>query len=276
MQSKEQLIASESSYFVYAPSRNAQEMFLYPLQCGRFVYEAGYSLTRESFDSFLLMYVEKGSFNLETAGQSHTVKAGQLALIDCYARHAYSSAAGWSCLWCHFDGITARKWYESIAARGGNVFALPDVQPAKGKLAAIYEVFASGSVVREPLLSKYLTDILTAIVLYTPADARQSAVETAAAYISEHFAEALTVSGLAAMAGFSEYHFIRIFKKQTGFTPYEYLVNTRMNNARYLLKNSALPVKEVCFSTGFSSESSFCSAFKRIEGVSPTQYRAGG
>lgn len=177
-------------------------MFLYPLQCGRFVYEAGYSLTRESFDSFLLMYVEKGSFNLETAGQSHTVKAGQLALIDCYARHAYSSAAGWSCLWCHFDGITARKWYESIAARGGNVFALPDVQPAKGKLAAIYEVFASGSVVREPLLSKYLTDILTAIVLYTPADARQSAVETAAAYISEHFAEALTVSGLAAMAGF--------------------------------------------------------------------------
>ena len=43
-----------------------------------------------------------------------------------------------------------------------------------------------------------------------------------------------------------------------------------------LLKNSALPVKEVCFSTGFSSESSFCSAFKRIEGVSPTQYRAGG
>ena len=145
------------------------------------------------------------------------------------------------------------------------MFALPDVQPAKGKLAAIYEVFASGSVVREPLLSKYLTDILTAIVLYTPADARQSAVETAAAYISEHFAEALTVSGLAAMAGFSEYHFIRIFKKQTGFTPYEYLVNTRMNNARYLLKNSALPVKEVCFSTGFSSESSFCSAFKRIE-----------
>lgn len=118
MQSKEQLIASESSYFVYAPSRNAQEMFLYPLQCGRFVYEAGYSLTRESFDSFLLMYVEKGSFNLETAGQSHTVKAGQLALIDCYARHAYSSAAGWSCFWCHFDGITARKWYESIAARG--------------------------------------------------------------------------------------------------------------------------------------------------------------
>ena len=65
-------------------------------------------------------------------------------------------------------------------------------------------------------------------------------------------------------------------KKQTGFTPYEYLVNTRMNNARYLLKNSALPVKEVCFSTGFSSESSFCSAFKRIEGVGPTQYRAGG
>lgn len=278
MRTQERNISQDSQYFVYSPSKNAQEMFLYPLQCGRFIYEPGYSLARESFDSFLLMYVENGSFTLETAGQSRNVKTGQLVLIDCYARHAYFSNTGWSCLWCHFDGITARKWYESITARVGNLFAMPDVQPVKGKLAAIYETFALGGVVREPLLSKYLTDILTAIVLYTPtdaaADARQSAVETAAAYISEHFPEKLTVEELAEMAGFSEYHFIRIFKAHTGFTPYEYLVNTRMNNARYLLKNSALPVKEVCFSTGFSSESSFCSTFKRIEGVTPAQYRA--
>lgn len=160
------------------------------------------------------------------------------------------------------------------------MITLPDARPVSGRLSAIYDTFASGGVVREPLLSKYLTDVLTAILLYTPsdaaADARLSAVETAATYISEHFAEKLTVEGLASMAGFSRYHFIRVFKRQTGFTPYEYIINTRMSNARYLLKNTALTVKEICFSAGFSGESSFCSTFRRIEGMTPAQYRARG
>lgn len=281
MQSQERHISPDSKYFVYSPSKNAREMFLYPLQCGRFIYEPGYELTRESFDSFLLMYVEKGSFELGTGDPpARRVSAGQFALIDCYTRHGYSTREGWKCLWCHFDGVTARHWYDSITQNFGNVFSLPDPQPVMGKLYAIYETFSNGGVVREPLLSKYLTDILTAILLYTPLDAalgaRLNAVEAAAAYISEHFAERLTVEGLAAMAGFSEYHFIRVFKGQTGFTPYEYLLNTRISNARYLLKNTALPVKEICFSTGFSGESSFCSAFRRIEGMTPAQYRARG
>lgn len=278
MLSQERHISPDSQYFVYSPSKTAQEMFLYPLQCGRFVYGPGYSLTRDSFDSYLLMYVEQGSLQLEADGfPGSTVSSGQFVFLNCYARHAYSTRVGWTSLWCHFDGVTAGHWYDSVTARFGNVFTLPNVWPAAGKLAAIYETFSGGSVVREPLLSKYLTDILTAIILYTPTDvtdsAQLSAVETVTTYISEHFAERLTINKLAAIAGFSEYHFIRIFKRRTGFTPYEYLINTRMSNARYLLKNSVLPIKEICFSTGFSCESSFCSTFKRIEGITPAQYR---
>ena len=64
MKSCEELVAPVSDYFIYSPSRMAQETFLYPLQCGLFSYLPGYSLTRESFDSFLLMYVQKGELDL--------------------------------------------------------------------------------------------------------------------------------------------------------------------------------------------------------------------
>lgn len=277
MRTKERHISPDSRYFVYSPSKNAREMFLYPLQCGRFIYEPGYSLDRRSFDSFLIMYAEKGSFELRAGDCApRTVSAGQFALIDCYAPHGYSSNGGCTCLWCHFDGVTARHWYENIRESFGDVLTLPDPRPAAGKLSAIYETFLGGGVVREPLLSKYLNDILTEMVLRPSAGAGPSAVENAATYISEHFSEKLTVAELAAMAGFSRYHFIRVFKRQTGFTPYEYLINTRMSNARYLLKNTAMTVKEICFSTGFSGESSFCGAFKRLEGMTPAQYRSGG
>lgn len=280
MLSKEEFVASDSRYYVYSPSRNALEMFLYPLQCGHFIYEPGYRLVRESFDSFLLMYIRKGSLRLETEGRVQDAGKGQLVLLDCYTRHAYYTDTGWDCLWCHFDGITARHWYRNIISRVGNVFSLPNPQPIVSKLTSIYDTFDTGDTVREPLLSKYLTDILTAILLYAPSDEKTNAhisiAEKITAYISEHFTENLSVSQLASLAGLSDYHFIRIFKKQTGFTPHEYVLNTRMNMARYLLKNSELSVKDICFSTGFSCESVFCSAFKRMERMTPAQYRERG
>lgn len=278
MKSREKFISPESDYFVYTPSKSAQEMFFYPLQCGHFIYEAGYSLRRESYDSFLLMYVQKGSLTLEFGGQVIPITAGHFVLLDCYRLHAYSSDTGWECLWCHFDGVTARQWYANIVSRLGHVFCMQDPYPACNKLTAIYDTFASGNLVREPLLSKYLTDILTSFLLYTPLGANSyrntNMAEEIVTYINEHFTGAITVEELAARAGLSPYHFIRTFKKATGFTPHEYIINTRIATAKYLLKNSAMPVKDICFSCGFSCESVFCSSFKRRVGMTPAQYRS--
>ena len=80
-------------------------------------------------------------------------------------------------------------------------------------------------------------------------------IETVISYINEHFKEDLPDKVLASAAGLSSYHFIRVFKRETGFTPHEYVINTRLSNARYLLRNTAMSVKDICFSCGFSSES---------------------
>ena len=154
---------------------------------------------------------------------------------------------------------------------------MPENCSALRKLQAMLQIFQEGAIVREPLMSKYLTDILTDFLLCAPSaeNARNYAgiAEETISYISEHFQEDITVDHLAARAGLSQYHFIRTFKKETGFTPHEYLINTRIATARYLLKNSRLPVKEICFAAGFSSESVFCSAFKKHQGMTPVQYR---
>ncbi|MBQ8640547.1 MAG: helix-turn-helix domain-containing protein [Lachnospiraceae bacterium] len=277
MKTYDEWIAPESEYFIYSPSRLAQNMFLYPLQCGRFTYRPGYSLKRDSFDSFLLMYIQKGEMVLEINGHSAPIPAHSFVLIDCYRSHSYSTSTGAECLWCHFDGITARSFFENIVSRLGSVFSMPDPSPVLAKLTAILNVFHTGAVVREPLLSKYLNDILTEFMLYLPARANTvnyaGVAEEIITYINEHFAEDVSVAALADKAGLSHYHFIRTFKKETGFTPHEYLLNTRLATAQYLLKNTRLPVKEICYNSGFSCESVFCSAFKRRFGITPSQYR---
>lgn len=278
MKSIEPFVAPESDYFIYSPSRIALETFLYPMQCGIFSYQPGYRLVRDNFDSFLLMYIQQGELDLEFEGRSYHVTSGHFVLLDCYKKHAYSTSSGWECLWCHFDGITARKYCDLIVSRLGIVFSMSDTYPVLAKFTRLLKVFYNGERIREPLLSKYLTDMLTEFLLFTPeniqAHKHAAVSENTIAYINEHFQEDICVEELASKASLSLYHFIRTFKKETGFTPHEYILNTRIATAKYLLKNSNSPVKDVCFSTGFTNESVFCSAFKRRTGLTPSQYRA--
>lgn len=277
MKTREALVSPESEYFVYTPSRSARELFFYPLQCGRFIYEVGYSLYRESYDSFLLMYVTSGHMTLRQNGISLCAHAGDFVLLDCYRPHSYFTETGLECLWCHFDGPLARGWYEAISSRAGSVYSMPQPCRAYDRLSAICDIFALGKQASEPLMSKYLTDILTGFLLHTPSDAGRYGYmdmsEKIITYINEHFRENLTTEELAAYAGLSPFHFIRTFKKETGFTPHEYIMDTRFAAAKYLLKNSTVPVKEICFCTGFSGESVFCTAFRRRYGMTPLEYR---
>ncbi len=276
MKSCEAKIDPHSDYYVYTPSLIARQLFFYPLECGHFIYEPGYALNRETFDSFLLMYMERGSMNVKSGEFLGKLLTGQFLFLDCYQPHSYSAAEGCECFWCHFDGALARGYYGIATQHTGSILTVRDSYSAREKLKAIYDIFHKGAPVREPLVSKYLSDLLTAFLLDAPQKetfGQASISETAAAYIREHFAKDLPIGDLAMRAGLSTWHFIRVFKQETGLTPHQYLVNTRIAAAKYLLKNSPLPTKNICFETGFSCESVFCSAFKKHEGMTPGEYR---
>lgn len=280
MKSVEKNVAPSSEYFIYTPSKTAQKLFFYPLQCGIFVYEPGYSLTRKSYDSFLLMHIPKGLMQLEIGGRQQTVKENAFVLIDCYQPHGYSTQTGYECTWVHFDGPLAREYYELIVSRLGNVFTIEDAFPVLRKMTAILEVFFDHTSIREPLLSKYFMDIFTLFLLHNPENSAThryaNMVERAIIYINEHYSEDIPIERLSAMSGLSVYYFIRVFRQETGYTPHEYIISRRMASARYLLKCTELTTKEICFSTGFSSESVFCNAFKKQHGMSPQSYRLHG
>jgi AraC-like DNA-binding protein len=90
-------------------------------------------------------------------------------------------------------------------------------------------------------------------------------------YIDSHFAEALDLDNISDEANFSKFHFIRIFRKVYGKTPYQYLTIVRIENAMQLLKLNK-SVTETCFEVGFESMSSFSGLFKRLVGISPSAY----
>lgn len=287
MKTCEALVSAQSNYFVYSPSKIAKELFFYPLQCGTFYYLPGYSLTRSEYDSFLVMYLVSGSMTLQVFSPSdkgsdsicYQVSAGNFLLVDCYHFHRYEALEPCEVLWCHFDGSLARGWYQQIVAKLGHVFCPSDSATAVVKLKSIYDTFVYGRPIKEPMLSKYLSDLLTVFLTCPqPKSGQRGAKEISEeiiSYISEHFKESIGTEELAKQVDLSAYHFIRTFKRETGFTPHEYITNFRLSTAKYLLKNSTLSVKDICYECGFSNESVFCSAFKHHVGVTPSAYREG-
>lgn len=92
-------------------------------------------------------------------------------------------------------------------------------------------------------------------------------------YISEHFTEDLTLEGISTYAGFSKYHFERIFSNYTGTTFYQYLQQMRINYAQTLLTNPELSITDIAFQSGFASCTAFTRAFKKSTGYPPSQFR---
>lgn len=93
-------------------------------------------------------------------------------------------------------------------------------------------------------------------------------------YISDHCTENLTLDGAAARAGFSKYHFSRLFKQFTNVSFYKYLNQKRIETAERLLIDPSLSVTEVSLSSGYASLSSFIRMFKQIKGCTPSEYRS--
>lgn len=277
MISHEKGVLRNSDYYIHTASPQAQKTFFYPICLGYFIYSGDYHLKRSNYDSYLVMHIKKGQCFVCSGSQTFTAREGQVVMLDCYKPHAYYTETGWEAQWIHIDGPVARQYYQLITGSENPVMSLKDSYKFEKYMDRIYRMFKEKLSVKEALLSQYITTIMTELLVSLETSShheRQSdLIEETVAYVNEHLAENLTLEQLAAKATLSPYYFTRLFKKETGFTPHEFLIAARVNNAKFLLKNTDTPIKEICFRTGFSNESSFCTTFKKWEGITPTSYR---
>lgn len=92
-------------------------------------------------------------------------------------------------------------------------------------------------------------------------------------YIEENSGQKINFRELAGLCGYSCDHFRRIFRKETGFSPQEYLINRRFEKALEMMKNPGVSVTETAYASGFSSGEQFSAMFKKRFGQPPKKYR---
>lgn len=100
------------------------------------------------------------------------------------------------------------------------------------------------------------------------------AVERAIGYIEENLQNEISLSAVAAAAGYSVYHFARVFRRATGMTPASYIRRRRISEICRAMESGDRPISEIAFAWGFNSKENFIRAFKTEHHILPTEFKS--
>lgn len=269
-------ILEKSVFYFHTASSFAQSLLFYLDSVGHFYCDTHYYVRRDSHQSFLLFYVHTGKCMARYEGRSCTIEEGEVLLIDCHRPHEYWAVEPSEIYWIHFNGNESLGLFEEIYSRYGTVVAPKNTGLFLSRIVQILSGFQNRTPIPEPHVSCrihcLLSDLLTASYEGAGGTGR-APVQTVMEYIGENFKEDLSLERIAALVSLSPYHFSRMFKQETGFSPHEYVLTVRIDAAKTLLKTTGLSIKEITYAAGFHSEAHFVSTFKKRTLMTPTAFR---
>lgn len=271
-------VEPRSQWLRTTPGALALAQPFYCTEAGRFYGRGQFSTARTDKESYILFYTRRGAGLIEQNSTQVLLPEGQALLLNCRTPQSYCTAPGQPCWhhdWVHLDGAGVRALEELLIP--GRLCPLPispALLPEFDTVLSRLEQSDAASVVAVGLALHTLLAGLAAVRLESTAPTGSRAlIGQTADYIRTHYAEELDLDKLLQIAPMSKSHFLRVFREQMGTTPYNFLLCTRMTQAKELLVMTDLSVGAVAARVGFSSESNFSARFSAMTGQSPLQYR---
>ena len=269
---------SGSDLYFSTPSEYARRMLFYMSTCGYYYTNYDYRIEREDYHNYMLFYICDGRLSLRSGSQTMVASAGQVGFLNCHEPHEYHTIGNTEFVWLHLDGSNTADFYQqAVQMHGGFVFDTPYAEQIKNGIYEIVFAFRNDQTLSEVRLSQKLYTLLTAMVDTASQEAGQTeendTVSKAMHFIQEQYMNPISLLDVATHVNMSQFHFSRLFKKDCGYSPHEYLILTRLNRAKHLLKTTGLPVKVIAQKVGYQNVSSFTNAFTDRVGISPTLFR---
>lgn len=270
----------ESIRFINTASPKSRQTFFYVQEAGDFCTFPPYFTERENLNSFLLIYTLSGKGLLKYQGKTWQLLPGTLAYIDCMDHHYYECLKNqqWKFLWLHFNGPSALGYYEEFLKSNFHILNSLDPFFMESTLRRILSITQKKDLHSEILTSGLITEILTKILIENETENlgigfMPDYLKTVIKEIDIHFQEPLSLDYLASLTGVSKYHLAREFKRYIGTPPNEYIIITRLNHSKVLLKYKDITIEEIAYACGFHQVSHFINQFKKHEGCTPLKFR---
>lgn len=279
----------QSNRLQYTPSAFARTSLLHLTETGTLTALRPHTSARENLGGYLLLVVEQGCGAVSISGKEYGLHPNDVAFVDCSKSYSHSTSDDlWTISWCHFDGPSMSTIYGKFLERSGK----PVFHSSSGYgslLHALYNTAKGDSYVRDMKISTLLNVLLEHVMEDCWCEEQSISILGKASvdlaeikyYLDKHFSKKITLEGLSRIFFIDRTYLSRTFKRQYGINLMDYLTIVRINKVKELLRfgvenadgRHEAKLAEIAELTGFSSESYLSLRFKKIEGISPSEYR---
>ena len=257
----------------------AMEHLYYLEDFNLFHYGCGSYTERRHFQSFLIGYTYSGEGSLIYRNQAFPLEAGMGFFIDCRDYHRYEALSPqWDVGILHLGGILLPHFHAHYMQYESPIFEEAPSGAFQQYLEEMLSLYSTPHPSRDWNVSSCIDALLNHVLkLRTVQSARTQQfpenILYLVKYMENHYTHPLTLDYLSSFSGLSKYYLSREFKKYTGFSPNDYLITLRINQAKSLLKNTSLPASKIAHEVGIHDLNNFTNLFRRKTGMTPTQYR---
>ena len=274
-------IEDKSIWLTATPTPAVLTLPFYITEAGHFYAQSDYDVNREEHDSYLFIYTQNGCGTITSGDNTVDVPIGSAVVIDCHKSHSYASSNGaWEFLWIHIKGGGVKAFFDMLYPNG--IFAVNITKPEalSEKTEEIMYGIRENDMLNALRLSAGLHELFNILIADSLKTEQEKSrgrysefVEQVTELIHKNYSEVITMDDIIAKVPLSKYHFIRVFKRIMGTTPYNYLTNYRINSAKIFLRTTEMSVSEIACKCGFSDTSNFIVQFKKHTGQKPLEYR---
>lgn len=271
-----------SKRILYTPSIFAKTTLTHLQETGTLTATRPHTSTRSNLASYLFFIVVSGSGSLEYDGQTYPLSTGDCVFLDCHNSYAHQTDQDlWQLQWVHFYGPSMPAIYDKYIERGGHVcFRAEDLAAYQMILNEIYGIAESEEYVKDMLLNEKLNTLLTLLMKesWNPDSSRHTSAKkkdllAIKEYLDTHYASKITLDELSERYYINKFYLTRIFKEQFGVSLGNYLLRLRITKAKQLLRFSDASLEEISASCGMGDAAYFSRMFKKVEGITPGEFR---
>lgn len=205
----------------------------------------------------------EGALEMQVGSREGRVGHGYLAVVAAGESHAFAARGDNRFLVADLPLANSDVWQALPPF-------LPLSQPLRQYIGFLQSWLASGHTASVPGSDQVLSELLMAGVESPVVDRR---IESVREWMSQHFAEAVSLPQLAALACLSVRQFSARFRQATGQSPQQYLISLRLEKAQALLQQTDMSLQQISDAVGYTSLSAFSHRFRQRFDVSPGYYR---
>lgn len=240
-------------------------------------------------DCLCVVFVKKGNFLFDLSRDSYDMHSGHIVIDKPNYEYQLRPSLG-ECTIFNFTEGFYRQFVADLNLKNTFFFSNPNIlslllqsNPETEYLhfQIIKGIQQMGKLEMDNMVLEFMNMIVSAISNISIEEElnlslnmnRLATVEMAKEYLNENFIIDISLQEISTHCCVSPFHFSRIFKKFTSYTPHQYLQNIRLKHGEMLLKNTNKPVSEISFAAGFNSIEYFATAFRQKYKINPSQYR---